>query len=71
MFCGFGGSKSRLAKVTGAEVGGQMGDEKLHAVVAPSTFSSGKVAKHTMFGPFLEVEMWKKCTQLWREAHFE
>ena len=23
------------------------------------------------FGPFLEVEMSKKCTLLWREAHFE
>ena len=38
MFCGSGGSKSRLAKVAGAEVAGQMRDEKLHAVVAPSTF---------------------------------
>ena len=24
-----------------------------------------------MFGPFLEVEMSKKCTLLWREAHFQ
>jgi len=24
-----------------------------------------------MFGPLLEVEMSKKCTSLWREAHFE
>jgi hypothetical protein len=24
-----------------------------------------------MFGPLLEVEMWKKCTPLWHEAHFE
>ena len=23
------------------------------------------------FGPLLEVEMLKKCTLLWREAHFE
>ena len=36
--CGSGGSKSRLAKAAGAEVAGQMRDEKLHAVVAPSTF---------------------------------
>ena len=28
-------------------------------------------AKHTMFGPLLGVEMSKKCTALWREAHFE
>ena len=38
MFCGSGGSKSRLAKAAGAEVAGQMRDEKLHAVVARSTF---------------------------------
>ena len=38
VFCGSGGSKSRLAKAAGAEVAGQMGDEKLHAVVARSTF---------------------------------
>ena len=38
MFCGSGGSKGRLAKAAGAEVAGQMGDEKLHAVVARSTF---------------------------------
>ena len=24
-----------------------------------------------MFRPLLEVEMSKKCTPLWREAHFE
>ena len=35
---GSGGSKSRLAKATGAERAGQMRDEKLHAVVARSTF---------------------------------
>ena len=38
MFCGSGGSKSRLAKAAGAEPAGQMRDEKLHAVVARSTF---------------------------------
>ena len=27
--------------------------------------------KCTSFGPLLEVEMSKKCTPLWREAHFE
>ena len=30
-----------------------------------------KCAKHTMVGPLLEVPMSKKCTPLWREAHFE
>ena len=38
VFCGSGGSKGRLAKAAGAEVAGQMRDEKLHAVVARSTF---------------------------------
>ena len=27
--------------------------------------------KHTMLGPLLEVQMSKKCTPLWREAHFQ
>ena len=38
--------------------------EKVHV-------SKSKCAKHTMLGPLLEVEMSKKCTMLWREAHFE
>ena len=76
--------------------------EKLHAVVARSTFASqnvqntwvsdhfwklrcgksarrcgakhiskSKCTKHTILGPLLEVEMSKKCTLFWREAHFE
>ena len=40
MICGSSGSKSRLAKAAGAEPSGQMRDEKLHAVVARSTFRS-------------------------------
>ena len=102
MICGSGGSKSRLAKAAGAERAGQMRDEKLHAVVARSTFpsqnvqntpapdhfwklrcrksarrcgakhiSKSKCTKHTIFGPLLEVKMSKKCTPLWREAHFQ
>ena len=102
MICGSGGSKGRLAKAAGAEPSGQMRDEKLHAVVARSTFASqnvqntpgsdhfwklrcrksarrcgakhiskSKCTKHTSSGPLLEVEMSKKCTPLWREAHFE
>ena len=46
MICGSGGSKSRLFKAAGAEPSGQMRDEKLHAVVARSTFASEK-AKST------------------------
>ena len=33
--------------------------------------SKSKCTKHTTFGPRLEVEMLKKCTPLWREAHLE
>ena len=99
MICG---TASRLAKAAGAEPSGKMRDEKLHAVVARSTFpsqnvqnttcsdhfwklscrksarrcgakhiSKSKCTKHTSGGPLLEVEMSKKCTRLWPEAHFE
>jgi len=40
MICGSGGSKSRLAKAAGAEPSGRMRDEKVHVVVARSTFPS-------------------------------
>ena len=43
MIWGSGGPKSRLAKAAGAEPAGQMRDEKLHAVVARSTFPSQNV----------------------------
>ena len=43
MIWGSGGSKSRLAKAAGAEPAGQMRDEKLHAVLARSTFRSQNV----------------------------
>ena len=33
--------------------------------------SKWKCTKHTNVGPLLEVEMSKKCTPLWREAHFQ
>ena len=76
--------------------------EKVHAVVARSTFWSqnvqntpfsdhfwkfrcrksarrcgakrilkSKCTKHLSVGPLLEVAMSKKCTPLWREAHFQ
>ena len=102
MIWGSGGSKSRLAKAAGAEPAGQMRDEKVHAVVARSTFpsqnnkdtrgsdhfwklscrksarrcgakhiSKSKCTKHSSVEPLLEVAMSKKCTPLWREAHFQ
>ena len=33
--------------------------------------SKSKCTKHTILGPLLEVKMLKKCTPLWREAHFQ
>ena len=33
--------------------------------------SKSKCTKHTSSGPLLEVQMSKKCTPLWREAHFQ
>ena len=33
--------------------------------------SKSKCTKHTSSGPLLEVALSKKCTPLWREAHFE
>ena len=65
-----GRSKRRLAKAAGAEPAGQMRDEKLHAVVARSTFASQN-AQNLVLGALLENEMSKKCTPLWREAHFQ
>ena len=59
------------AKAAGAEPAGQMRDEKLHAVLARSTLHKSKCTRHTNLGPLLEVEMSKKCTPLWREAHFQ
>ena len=73
MICGSGGSKSRLAKAAGAEPAVQMRDEKLHAVVARSTFRTQNIlniqntSAHLSFGALLEVAMSKK----WREARFE
>ena len=30
-----------------------------------------KCTKHCMLGPLFEVAMWKNCTPLWREEHFQ
>ena len=45
--------------------------EKVHAVVARSTFPSQNVQNTSASDDFLEVAMSKKCTPLWREAHFQ
>ena len=67
IICGSGGSKSRLAQAAGAEP-----DERWKiARRGAKHISKSKCTKHTSSGPLLEVEMSKKCTPLWREAHFE
>ena len=45
--------------------------EKVHAVVARSTFPSQIVQSTPCSDHFLEVEMSKKCPALWREGHFQ
>ena len=48
-----------------------MRDEKLHAFCGAKHICKSKCTKHLSSGPLLEVEMLKKCTPLWREAHFQ
>ena len=60
MICGSGGSKSRLAKAAGAEPFGQMREEKLHAVVAPSTFRSQNVQSTSASEHFWKLRC-RKC----------
>ena len=69
--CGSGGLKSRLAKAAGAEQSGQMSDAKLPRRCGAKHMSKSKCTKHTVRTTFGRVEMSKKCTLLWREAHFE
>ena len=66
MICGFGGSKSRLAKAAGAEAAGQR-----RCLWGAKRIWTSKVAKHRGVGPLLEVEMSKQCAPLRREAHLE
>ena len=61
MIYGSGGSKSRLAKAAGAEPCGQMRDEKLHAVVARSTFPSQKVQSSPVSDHFWKLRCRKSA----------
>ena len=67
------GRKVGLLKRRARTTFGSWDVEKVYAVVARSTFRSqnSKCTKHTILGPLLEVQMSKKCTPLWREAHFQ
>ena len=44
---------------------------KLRCRSGAKHISKSKCTKHTSVGPLLEVEMWKKCTPLWREVHVQ
>ena len=43
----------------------------MHAVAARSRCPSQNAQSNVSLGALLEVEMFKKCTPLWREAHFQ
>ena len=62
--CGSGGSKSNLSKAEPDE------RWKIARRCGAKHISKSKCIKHANVGPLLEVEMSKKCTSLWREAHF-
>ena len=62
MIWGSGRSKSNLAKAAGAEPAGQMRDEKLHAVVARSTFPSQN-AQSTSFSDHSWKLRWRKSVR--------
>ena len=61
MICGSGGSKGRLAKAAGAGPAGQMRDEKIHAVVARSTFRSQNVKSTTCSHHFWKLRCRKSA----------
>ena len=59
-----GESKSRLVKAAGAESCGQRRNEKLHAAVARSTFSSENVQNTTFSEHFLKL----RCPKIVRRC---
>ena len=71
MICGSAGSKSRLAKAAGAELPGQMRDEKLHAAVARIAFPSQNGKNASASDRFFQIGISKKRTPLRCKAHFQ
>ena len=69
MVRGSGGSKSKITTAVGVEPPGGMRDQKVRAVAARSAFGSQN--DKSSVGALLEVDMLKKCTPLWRQAHVE
>ena len=50
---------------------GSWDDEKVHGVVARSTFPTQNVQNTTCSRHFWKLRCRKKCTPLWRKAHFQ
>ena len=71
MIWGSGGSKSNLPKAAGAEPAGQMRDEKLHAVVARSTFPSQKCKTLRVSDHFLTVRCRKSARRCGAKTQFQ
>ena len=69
MFCSSGGSKRRLAKAAGAEPAGRMRDEKLHAVVARSTFTSPNVQNTPGSDRFWKLRCRKSARRCYKTQH--
>ena len=59
MICVCPGSKINLVKAAGAEVAVELGNEKLHAAVARSTFSSQNVQNTSWADHFLKLRCGK------------
>ena len=64
-------SKSKCTKHTIPDHFWKLGCRKSAHRCGAKHISKSKCTKHTILGPLLEVEMSKKCTPLWREAHFQ
>ena len=64
-------SKSKCANTPGPDHFWKLRCRKSARRCGSKHILKSKCTKHTRSGPFLEVAMSKKCTPLWREAHFE
>ena len=64
-------SKSKVLKTGGLGQLLKLRCQKSARRCGAKHISKSKVLKTGGLGPLLEVEMSKKCTPLWREAHFE
>ena len=70
MICGSGGWKVGSLKRRARSHLGRW-EMKNCTSLGAKHMSKSKLKKHFSFGAFLKVEILKKCTPLWREAHFQ